>query len=351
MADTNPKPSPRPSLLRQLFEGGAFVPSPGGLYTTIKKMGKQITSNIASNIEPRGYTDGRSTAKSQTMQDIENTIRSAKKFTNAGILNEVSPYRMATDELIKNSEGSTDPFVNSIAGEAKERVDLVNMWAGKPQKYGTVFKSEYKPTIGAEEGIQYYKIPGVEKELFSNIMRNGIMEGKFNQPVKTKQDLENALGIAKSGIFTEVKDDSGKRVGYMGTIRSLGEGTVSVGEDEKGPYISYYDKWDINPLAGASSAMPSWVPDIITKGIDKVVTGVPEKMGITSAPRVYGRIYFDRKTGKPIGKEFEDIFNKLKSESQGVEQPVEEGKKSPGSTSNFSGLLKKGSSGSVGKKK
>ena len=351
MPDPTPKPKGNPSLLRQLFEGGAFVPTPGGLYTTIKKMGKQITSNIASNIEPRGYTDGRSTAQSKTMQDIENTINSAKKFTKAGVLNQVSPYRMATDELIKNSQGSTDPLTNSIAGEAKERVDLVNMWAGKPQKYGTVQKSEYKPTIGAEEGTQYYKLPGVEKDLFNSIVRNGIMEGSFNKPVKTKQDLENALGIGKSGMFTEVKDDSGKRVGYMGTIRALGEGTVSIGEDAKGPYISYYDKWDINPLAGASSAMPSWVPDIIVKGIDKVVTGVPEKMGITSAPRVYGRIYFDRKTGKPIGKEFEDIFNKLKSESQGVEQPVEEGKQIPGSTGTFSGLLKKGSSGSVGKKK
>lgn len=351
MADTNPKPGSKPSLLRQLFEGGAFMPTPGGAYTTLKKIGKQITSNIASNIEPRGYTDGRSTAKSQTMQDIENTINSAKKFTKAGILNEVSPYRMATDDLIKNSEGSTDPFINSIAGEAKERVDLVNMWAGKPQKYGTVQKSEYKPTIGAEEGIQYYKLPGVEKDLFGSLIRNGIMEGNFDKPVKTKQDLENALGVGRAGFFTEVKDDSGKKVGYMGTIRALGEGTISIGEDAKGPYISYYDKWDINPLSGASSAMPSWVPDIIVKGIDKVVTGVPEKMGVTSAPRVYGRIYFDRKTGKPIGKEFEDIFNKLKSESQGVEQPVEERKQSPGSTGSFSGLLKKKSSSSVGKKK
>lgn len=346
-----PDKKPSPSLLRQLFTGGAFLPSPGGAYTTLKKIGKQITSNIASNIEPRGYTDGRSTAQSKTMQDIENTINSAKKFTKAGILNEVSPYRMATDEFIKSSQGSTDPIDNSISGESKERIDLVNMWAGKPQKFGTISKSEYKPTIGAEEGIQYYKVPGVERELFGSLIRNGVMEGKFNKPVKSKQDLENALGIAKGGFFSEVKDDSGKKVGYMGTIRSLGEGTVSIGEDAKGPYISYYDKWDINPMAGASSALPGWVPDVIVKGIDKVVTGVPEKMGITSAPRVYGRIYFDRQTGKPIGKEFEDVFNKLKSESQGTEQPVEEGKKGSSSTGSFSGLLKKGSSSSVGKKK
>jgi hypothetical protein len=342
MPDQTSNTKGNPSLLRQLFEGGAFLPSPGGAYTTIKKIGKQITSNIASNIEPRGYTDGRSTAKSKTMQDIENTIASAKKFTKAGVLNEMSPYRMATENYVS---------ANKDVDENKERLDLVNMWAGKPQRFGTVVKSEYKPTIGAEEGTQYYKLPGVEKELFASLMRNGVMEGKFNKPVKSKQDLENALGIEKGGFFTEAKDASGKKIGYTGTIRSLGEGTISVGEDAKGPYISYYDKWDINPLAGASSAMPSWVPNVVVKGIDKVVTGIPEKMGITSAPRVYGRIYFDKQTGKPIGKDFEDIFNKLKSESQGPEQPIEDGKQSSSSTGGFAGLLKKKSSGPIGKKK
>lgn len=339
-----PENKPKPSLLRQLFEGGAFVPGAAGT-NIFRNVGKQIASNIASNVEPRGYTDGRSTAKSKTMQDIENAIASAKKFTRAGILNEMSPYRASTEESVMTNKENTP------VDENRERLDLVNMWAGKPQRFGTVVKSEYKPTIGAEEGIQYYRLPGVEKDLFSNLIRTGVMEGKFNKPVKTKQDLENALGIAKGGFFTEAKDESGKKIGYMGTIRSLGEGTVSIGEDAKGPYISYYDKWDINPLAGASSAMPSWVPDVITKGIDKVVTGIPEKMGITSAPRVYGRIYFDKQTGKPIGKDFEDIFNKLKSESQGSEQFVEEGKKSPSSTGGFSGLLKNKPSGPIGKKK
>ena len=40
----DPTPKPKPSLLRQLFAGGAFLPSPGGAYTTLKKIGKQIDS-------------------------------------------------------------------------------------------------------------------------------------------------------------------------------------------------------------------------------------------------------------------------------------------------------------------
>ena len=341
MADTNPKPK-QPSLLRQLFEGGAFLPSAGGAYTTLKKVGKQISSNIASNIEPLGYTDELSQSKSKLDQKAENAFLSAKKFFNAGVLNKTSMARLLTEHYVKSDSGDN---------EMKNRLDLVNMWAGKPQRFNTVQKSEYKPTVGAEPNMQYYKIPGVEKQLFSDLVRNGVMQGRFNGPIKSKQDLENALKIQEGGFFSEAKDDSGKKIGYTGTIMSLGEGTVSIGEDAKGPYISYYDKWDINPLYGVSSAMGAVLPKSVQRGIDKVVTGIPEKMGITSAPRVYGRIYFDKQTGKPIGKDFEDIFSKLQSEAKQVEQPVEEGKQSPGSTGGFAGLLKKKSSGPVGKKK
>lgn len=341
-----PDNKPKPSLLRQLFEGGAFIPKASGLYgvtkNVVRSLGREVTGNIAENIEPLGYTDEASKLKSKSDQKAENALLSAKKFFKAGVLAEMSPARMNTEEFVKANKGDN---------EMKNRLDLVNMWAGKPQRFNTIQKSEYKPTVGAEPNMQYYKIPAVEKQLFSDLVRNGVMQGRFKGSIKSKQDLENALKIQEGGFFSEAKDESGKKIGYTGTIMSLGEGTVSVGEDAKGPYISYYDKWDINPLYGVSSAMGAVLPKSVQRGIDKVVTGIPEKMGITSAPRVYGRIYFDRETGKPIGKDFEDIFSKLQSEAKQAEQPVEEGKQSPGSTGGFAGLLKKKSSGPIGKKK
>lgn len=325
MGIINPKPK-QPSLLRQLFEGGAFVPTQGGLYTNLQKIGKQITSNVASNIDPYSYRNP------------------VSRFISAGLGNEKSEDRTER-EMYLSSAGKNENI------EDKNRIDLINMWAGKPQKFNTVQKSDYKPTISDEPNAKYYKIPELEKKLFSNLVRTGVMKGKFNGPIKSKKDLEDALDISEGGYFSEIKNDSGKKIGYTGTMMSLGEGTLSIGEDEKGPYLSYYDKWDINPLYGMSSAIGSVLPKSAQRGVDKIVTGIPESMGITSAPRVYGRIYFDRKTGKPIGKDFEDIFEKLKSESNKPEQPIYEGAKSSGYTGRFSGLINKKSSNSAGNKK
>lgn len=326
MLDPNPKPKGNPSLLRQLFEGGAFVPGAAGT-NIIKNVGKQIASNVATNVDPYGY------------------MNPVSRFLRGGVLNQMSENRMDTD-YYNNLYKDEDKLL-----ESKTRVDLANMWSGKQQRFNTVQKSEYRPTIGAEPNLQYYKIPAVEKNLFSTLVKTGIMKGRFNGPINSKEDLEKALDIGEDGYFSEVKDDSGKKIGYTGTIMSLGEGTVSVGEDEKGPYVSYYDKWDINPLSGLSSNLSNVLPKPLQRGIDKIVTGIPEKMGITSAPRVYGRIYFDRKTGKPVGKDFQNIFSQIQEESKKDEETRQEEIKKSGYTGRFSGLNKKASFASLKKKK
>ena len=66
------------------------------------------------------------------------------------------------------------------------------------------------------------------------------------------------------------------------------------GEDDRGKYMSYYDKWNLNPTGGT-------IPKMSDETIDKV-------LGLKS-PEIYGRIYFDE-----IGKDKEkDSKNKNKS--------------------------------------
>ena len=67
-------------------------------------------------------------------------------------------------------------------------------------------------------------------------------------------------------------------------INVLGNYTIDKGEDSRGKYISYYDKWDLDPFPGNTK-----LSSTIQKGI-----------GI-KAPEMYGRIYYDPKTGAPIG--------------------------------------------------
>lgn len=64
----------------------------------------------------------------------------------------------------------------------------------------------------------------------------------------------------------------------------LGSYTLSLGEDEKGKYISYYDDWDINPFKGISARTK--IP--VISNVENIVPG--------SHPfTVYGRRYYEEK--------------------------------------------------------
>ena len=73
----------------------------------------------------------------------------------------------------------------------------------------------------------------------------------------------------------------------------LGRYTITKGEDEKGKYVSYYDKWDFNPFD--YNKYPGG--ESLSKAYEKT-------MGFfgMNAPEIYGRVYYDEKTGKAIRK-------------------------------------------------
>jgi hypothetical protein len=67
----------------------------------------------------------------------------------------------------------------------------------------------------------------------------------------------------------------------------LGTYTLSLGEDEKGKYISYYDDWDINPFKGISARTK--IPFVST--IEDIVPG-------SNPFTVYGRRYYEETNSK-----------------------------------------------------
>jgi hypothetical protein len=66
-----------------------------------------------------------------------------------------------------------------------------------------------------------------------------------------------------------------------GNGAGLGSYTVSIGEDDKGKYISYYDDWDINPFKGINAEYH--IP--IISNVENIVPG-------THPFTVYGRRYY-----------------------------------------------------------
>ena len=71
---------------------------------------------------------------------------------------------------------------------------------------------------------------------------------------------------------------------------------------------------------------------------DEFITGLTEKLGATP-PELYGRIYFDKKTGKPVDPEAQKVFNQAVSD---IVESKKEIKSTPGIVSSgFAGLKKR----------
>jgi hypothetical protein len=79
----------------------------------------------------------------------------------------------------------------------------------------------------------------------------------------------------------------------------LGDHTVGRGHDKKGEYISYYDKYDLNPFTGGTPVKTG------IKGIDKwlqtttILSNIDLSMGIGKPFELYDRIYLDDYYGVP----------------------------------------------------
>jgi len=316
MPDNNPKPNPRPSLLRQLFSIApavtkSFVQLPMiPLKQAAKSVNMRINENLAENLEPYGY-GGSVLGDGGIIDKINFGVGTANKYIKAGILDIKDPSRTR----IEGNPSNQDML----------RMDLLNLYAGKPQKYNSVTKSQYAPSTSKDKNKTYFASTEAEDDLLSRVLDSESLS-KLSKGIKSKKDLELALSGAGK------KSD----IGYQATISGLGKATFDFGEDEKGPYMSYYDKWDLNPLAGKSSAIG------LGKSADDFVVGLTEALGATP-PELYGRIYFDKKTGRPIDPKHQKVFDKAVSNIKEAEafnaaQSTSTGKPA---TSGFSGLMKK----------
>ncbi|MDR1793547.1 MAG: hypothetical protein LBR36_08960 [Bacteroidales bacterium] len=150
---------------------------------------------LSNNLYPVGYEPGET--------KFEQIIKTAKRAFNA--LLERDPRRDELEIYAKN---------NYIG--AKERIDAYNLYTGKPMEYNTLMISEYAPSIAKDKNKTYYKIVD-EAEIMDNINTYSPMLNHYNY---------------------SIIDD-----------RLMGKMKIQKGVDEKGrKYISYYDKWDMNPL-------------------------------------------------------------------------------------------------------
>ena len=230
-------------------------------------------ANISENINPYNYND----ADAQTGENMPWIGRAIKTAIGGK-----EPNRALTE---KAAQQGVDPYTGQPSNEARTRLDLLNMFANRPQQYNTLQPSEYKPSVGAQEGSKYMKSKAIEGDILNNMFTQ-TEQGKkiLESGIRSEADLEKLL--TESGLPYE----KGKG-GYVMKVPGLGQGTLGVKKDKDGVYLSYSDIWDVDPSSGTYSKDNN---NLLTTALGKFA-----KAGFISPQKVYGRIYFDEKTGKP----------------------------------------------------
>ena len=175
--------------------------------------------------------------------------------------------------------------------------DLYNKYFGQPLKTNTVQVSKYRPTKEKDKSSVYYSVDDdlFKKQIVDEALGMGLKLGEtklargYQQPSKEYKELLEKrsfldrlkepfyqFGVTPSENEIALNAAREKDRAKVSKSAAIGSHQVSRGSDERGEYISYYDKFDRTTGTGSSTAYG---------------TGRPFE--------IYDRIYLDPKTGKP----------------------------------------------------
>jgi hypothetical protein len=183
--------------------------------------------------------------------------------------------RIKSALLNKNRSGGIED--DEYYGEnIKERRDLLSMMLLNKQQHNTIPVSKYRPTNSKDKNSVYYSSPTTEENIRGRIASEGI-ENILNQFTPNKSGVPTWVGYGEDGSGSRNKN-------------VLGNYTMQLGEDEEGKYMSYYDKWDLNPYNSASQK---------NKVLDAITTGAQYAAGVKPT-ELYGRIYYEPKVKSSI---------------------------------------------------
>jgi hypothetical protein len=154
--------------------------------------------------------------------------------------------------------------------------DLYRYYGGLPLEHNVLMDSQYKPAKSKDKNAKYISLnrdPEFVNEVLENYKR--VSSGKLDKG-------ESRLGDDNwqvSGYSSAGKDaHKTTKQGSEHHSNAIGRYILGKGKDEKGEYISYYDKFDEGTGSGINPG---------------------ELLGLTKPFEIYDRIYVDPKTGKP----------------------------------------------------
>ena len=224
-----------------------------------------IRDRIDNNLQDFEYHD----INQENKNDIMFPIKKMKRI--------IIDNKQETDFLNVNGE---------IVPSSYSHKDLLSLYLGKPQKYNTLSISKYIPSDSKDKNRKYFSI---KKQEFNDYILKHSDENYLKQGIET-------------GEIEYVRDKKGEVIPNRYLIKDIGTGlgqfTVGFGNDENGKYISYWDKWDLNPYKGLYSQ----------KDISKVDD---VSMGIGKPFEIYDRVYYRDNPDADKFKKYDDRISEL----------------------------------------
>lgn len=155
-----------------------------------------------------------------------------------------NPYSRALLAIFKKENGREEAETSDLPVN-QSRMDFLNLYTGKPQLHNTLSPSEYKPSKSKDPDAVYYKLNNGD-ELADYLLKT-IKADSFggDQFIKSTPGLKQDPYNMPIKGFVQNPDD--KRWIDHFSSSNMGTYVKSLGEDEKGKYVSYYDIWDIEP--------------------------------------------------------------------------------------------------------
>lgn len=145
--------------------------------------------------------------------------------------------------------------------------DAWSLYLGLPQKHNTIEPSAYRPTDAKDENSSYLKLKGFFNNWDADRVRKVVGALSGTDKMRTGQRDKTPSGRA----YLHRNDDYGDSPEELGS--TMARYAVSQGKDERGHYISYYDKWDLTGV----------LPNLVGKPFE-----------------LYDRLYYDPETFQPV---------------------------------------------------
>jgi len=213
---------------------------------------------IAETINPYSYSGGGDEFAPATMgEDIKRLVNDTYEAVTEGSDSRYKKRQLDLQRAGKLPSEMTREMVES-------RKDAWNLYLGLPQEHDTFGVSEYKPENSSQD-IYYYKI--------NRFLQNFAQVRHYSE----HEALAILIEAAKDpSVYNEAHPMGTPAPPRQTLLMDHGSGvmghyTISKGVDERGYYISYYDRWD---LEGS----------------------IEGKEGLIGKPfEIYDRIYYDPK--------------------------------------------------------